>query len=95
MQKLYAMALADAKLPHGGGDGLSFAVAERSGNGLSGVVLTEFAGKGGHYDLTFEAKDLLTGKTLKPGTISVAPYQVRVLQATGSKKSNGTKAAKR
>ena len=80
MRRLLRMAMADAKIAQEEGDGLSFLLAERAGNGLRGKILLEYAGTGGEYKLDFAATELLTGKEYGPGRIGVEPYRMLVLQ---------------
>lgn len=57
----------------------SVLVCPRSGEGREGVVLVEYAAQGGTYRCESAMTDLFTGETVE-GEITLAPYDVRVLE---------------
>ena len=68
-----------ADLSHGGGDGSSFMVIPREGTDRKGLILAEYAGKGGEYHLPAPMRSVLTDEVLE-GTVSVKPYDVILLE---------------
>lgn len=57
----------------------NIAVYRREGEGLRGFAAAELAGREGSLTLQGKHKDFITGDCVE-GTVSFAPYQVRVLQ---------------
>ena len=66
-------------LPLGGGDGSSFMVIPREGADRKGLILAEYAGKGGEYHLPAPMRSVLTDEILE-GTVTVEPYDVILLE---------------
>ena len=52
----------------------------RQGNGMSGLILLEYAGSPAAYTLPSPMTDILTGEKLE-GRIELKPYDVKVLKA--------------
>lgn len=72
-------ALDCAGVEYGGGEGNSFMVIDREGEGRKGKIIIEYAGVGGSYHMPYRAKDILSDKIVE-GKIDIAPYEVLVLQ---------------
>ncbi len=68
-----------AGISYGRSEGNSFVVAERRGEGREGLILAEFDGRGGYYELPCPMYEHLSGKTLS-GRIRLDPYEVLVLE---------------
>lgn len=78
MDRILSLACQTAGIPYGKEDGNIMAV-RREGEKHSGLILLEYAGKGGTYQLDEEMTDILSGKKYS-GKISLMPYDIMVLQ---------------
>mgnify|MGYP002524346316 FL=1 len=80
MRKLYTRALNLAGINCGASPDGNLVVVPRRGAARKGLILAEYANRGGRYQLEQPMTDLLTGRTLA-GEIHVKPYEVLVLEA--------------
>lgn len=78
MDRILSLACQTAGIPYDREDGNIMAV-RREGEKYSGLILLEYAGKGGTYQLEEEMTDILSEKTYS-GKISLMPYDIMVLQ---------------
>ncbi len=81
MQKLYKLALADTGVPTCRTPDGNIMVSPREGNGRRGMMVAEYANKGGRFFLAEPMTDILTGRTFGKGEIELKPYEVLVLEA--------------
>lgn len=80
MRKLYTRALNLTGIDCGASPDGNLVVVPRRGASRKGLILAEYANRGGRYRLEQPMTDLLTGRTLT-GEIQVKPYEVLVLEA--------------
>lgn len=79
VKKIYSLALNECgidarKTPDG-----NIMTAEREGEARKGLILAEYANKGGRYRLDREMTDILTNRKMS-GEIYVKPYEVLILE---------------
>lgn len=79
MQRLIRIAAGDAGVALNEPEG-SVLGTPRQGNGMSGLILLEYAGAPAAYTLPSPMTDILTGEKLE-GRIELKPYDVKVLKA--------------
>ena len=77
--KLFSFALAEAGVDCSRTPDGNIMVVPREGGERKGLILAEYANKGGRYVLEKKMTDILSGRTLE-GEISVKPYEVLVLE---------------
>ncbi|MBQ8441266.1 MAG: beta-galactosidase [Clostridia bacterium] len=68
-----------AGISYGQAEGNCLMVTPRTGNGREGLILAEFEGQGGSYQLPCPMYEHLSGKTLS-GRVTIAPYEVLILE---------------
>jgi beta-galactosidase GanA len=76
---LLPLACQSADIAYGKAEGDSLMVVPRKGKNREGLILAEFEGRGGSYQLPCPMYEHLSGKTLS-GIVTVAPYEVLILE---------------
>lgn len=79
IKKLYSYALGKAGVAHNAAPDGNIMAVRREGGCRRGLILAEYANKGGRYILENEMTDILTGEVVS-GEITLAPYQVMILE---------------
>ncbi len=76
---LIPLACDSAEISCGHAEGNSLMVVPRKGEERSGLILAEFAGKGGSYTLPCPMFEHLS-QTILSGKIFLAPYEAKILE---------------
>ncbi len=79
IRRIYELALDVAGIRHDAAPDGNLMVVTREGGGRRGLILAEYANRGGRYRLNRKMTDVLTGRVCE-GEINVSPYEVLVLE---------------